>query len=398
VGVTDLQEHENSSHGQKRRFTDYYFKLLRHDSNAPISLTNTRQSLGGPATNTRQAALDADGIPVVRTTQPDDEIEDFKRLRTEQLVRLKASSSDSSESTSIAAPELENAPSAPLTDQVKSLQNARRFYLARSLSSFYRPDLAGGIRKPSTRLRPTLATFVERHGNTVGLDSTQTSSANLSVTESRATQIPTTQVKANNKEKTAKGRRVILNQPLSSWDTNSDELADELAALAMEIEPVDHQKPKSPAADQSATKATPDADIATPNSQDFVLETYVRVLREDLYSSDETPTMAVDSIGILVIDQEDEDLWQAYLEEDGESDWDDEDSNGKCLLAKHAIRDSDHPQLRTTPPTTIQRMRCPQTMSLIGVPTTIDETIQKAKSTMRTILNPMFIDTQLFWP
>jgi hypothetical protein len=339
VGVSDLQEDQSSSHGQKRRFTDYYFKLLRHDSN----VTESRQSLGGPATTARQPFLDADGIPVVRATQPGDEIEDFKRLKAEQLARLKASSPDSPESPSGPAPEYDNAPSASLPDQVKSLQNARRFHLTRSLSSFYRPDLSGGIRKPSTRLRPPLATFVERHGNKDALDSSQTALAPLAIKETRPTQTPATQIEPNKTENTVRARRVVLNQSLSSWDTNSDELADELAALAMEIEPVDYEPPKSPPAHQSVTKATPDADIAMTDSQDFVLETYVRVLRENFYSPNQSSTMVVDSIGILVIDQEDEDLWQAYLEEDGESEWDDEDSNGKCLLAKHAIRDSDPP-------------------------------------------------------
>lgn len=297
----------------------------------------TRQSLGVSSSSRHRQAVDADGIPVVRATRPGDEVEDFKKLKAEQLARLKAVSSDQSQSASTPVegrttgtpPASSTAPSGSESNQAKSLQHARRFHLTRSLSSFYKPNLSGGIRKPSTRIRPPLATFIERqkHLQSASLDKLNQNGKQL---------VEPNDLKPKAVESSSYGAGTTISDHPSTWDTNSDRLADQLAALAMELEPPQETTFKQPVALQSTTQATASLDEDVADETDFVLETYVRVPREGFLGLDQTSTMPMDSIGVLVIDEEDEDLWRAYMDEDGESEWDEEDSNGKPRLRPSA--------------------------------------------------------------
>ena len=62
----------------------------------------------------------------------------------------------------------------------------------------------------------------------------------------------------------------------------------------------------------------------------YVYETYLRVPRSELAPNyDENK----DSIGVLVIEEQDEELWQTFAEDDEDSGWDEEDgdSNGRSI-------------------------------------------------------------------
>jgi hypothetical protein len=113
----------------------------------------------------------------------------------------------------------------------------------------------------------------------------------------------------------------------STWDHESDQLADELASLAMELDPI--VKQESEPENIAATPPEPQDTVMSlhEGEEDFIYETYIRVPYDE-----ETPHslgLSDNNIGLLVIDEDDEDLWQKYVDSDEDTDWDEEDSNGK---------------------------------------------------------------------
>ena len=113
--------------------------------------------------------------------------------------------------------------------------------------------------------------------------------------------------------------------PPDTWDLESDQLADELAEFALSLEPATNH-----AAEEPVTKPLPSQDVEMSDQNDYVYDTYVRVTKEELAFD----PMMIDSdttIGVLVIDDEVQDLWQEYLNEndEDEDEWDEEDSNAE---------------------------------------------------------------------
>jgi len=86
--------------------------------------------------------------------------------------------------------------------------------------------------------------------------------------------------------------------------------------------PVSPPKPAKPAQKPAIEPAIPPDE---PRDEDYVYETYIRVP----FGHD--PPVSASNVGVLVINEEDEDLWQDYMESDEETDWDEEDSNGESL-------------------------------------------------------------------
>ena len=230
-----------------------------------------------------------------------------------------------------------------------NLQHARRFHLARNLSSFYRPNSSGGIRKPSNKIRPPVPTFVERRAALLtGPDHYGEPPVDRVLDAPRNKALAAEDVNGKSGEDLARpsasdAKATVFVKPVqpkkkwgtsindhpSTWDLESDQLADELSALAMEMDeesgpvPVERHTTVSP---QPQDYAKPDVDM----SDDFVYETYVRFPREDTVMVPGVAEPARSNYGLIVIDQEDEELWQQYMEEEEDSDWDEEDSNGKC--------------------------------------------------------------------
>lgn len=125
---------------------------------------------------------------------------------------------------------------------------------------------------------------------------------------------------------TARKGTSIRDHP-STWNHDSDQLADELAALAMELDPA--IKEKADAEERKSTHAPRDTAITPPDRDDnYVFETYIRV-RHDDQTPDPMDTTGPNNVGVLVIEEEDEDLWAKYVASDDDTDWDEEDSNGK---------------------------------------------------------------------
>lgn len=124
-------------------------------------------------------------------------------------------------------------------------------------------------------------------------------------------------------DKSKRTGRSVYDDPLT-WDLESDELADQLAAIAFEIDP-STGPPPPPAIDKVGNSADNTAGI-----QDFIFETYVRVHKDiDV----DTEMIDASNLGYLVIDEEDEALWEQYLKDDDEDDddsWDEEDQDSNA--------------------------------------------------------------------
>ena len=108
--------------------------------------------------------------------------------------------------------------------------------------------------------------------------------------------------------------------------TNSDNLADELAAFALSIETFDPSaKPSAIGRRPDITTETIEQDLMDTGDL-FVFETYVRVPTAHVTSKTK------ENCGTLVIDETKEGLWQTYLEDDDDSEWDEEDPDSNGIL------------------------------------------------------------------
>ena len=178
-----------------------------------------------------------------------------------------------------------------------------------------------------------------------------------------------------------------LQDPSRTWNRESDQLADELAALAMEMDP--DAQPDSPVREApSSSVAGPDIQPARPNpiEEEYIYETYIRISEENHSSNTMDPNVSVSNVGVLVIDEEDEDLWEGYMQSDDESDWDDEDSNGEhSIRSKTGIPKLTSTQPKTTLPMTIQMKNCLQTTSSAAIPTGTIRVISAMTTTTVTI-------------
>ena len=230
-----------------------------------------------------------------------------------------------------------------------NFQHARRFHLTRTLSSIHHPDLSGGIRKPSTKLRPPVPTFIERQSAALAGRELHSKSPIDRILNAAPTKAAPTGhaepplehglAKAMNSEvevtafvkpvQPTKKLGTSINDHPSTWDLESDQLADELSRLAMEMDADSRMESSNiprPVVSKQVTSVDSDVDMA----DEFVYETYVRVSRD----GPELIESPLTNVGVLVIDDEDEKLWQTYMEDEEEAEWDDEDSNGERKLTE----------------------------------------------------------------
>ncbi len=110
----------------------------------------------------------------------------------------------------------------------------------------------------------------------------------------------------------------------STWDYDSDQLAEELAAFALEISREEKQECQA-----NVTKEFQGVDIKdsyVDMDEDFIYDTYIRV---PVIAGSKGEASRND-VGLLVIDDKDQELWQTFVESDDDSEWDedDPDSNG----------------------------------------------------------------------
>ena len=110
----------------------------------------------------------------------------------------------------------------------------------------------------------------------------------------------------------------------SSWDYDSDQLAEELAAFALEISREEgHEYQPSTTKESQGVGVK---DILVDVDEDFIYDTYIRVPVAAGSKGEASPN----DVGLLIIDDKDQELWQKFAESDDDSEWDedDPDSNG----------------------------------------------------------------------
>lgn len=288
----------------------------------------------------------------MRTSAPGDEVKDFakyKAARNEEARRSEAPVLEEERTRDSSLLHKDSVtPSLP-----QQILSARRFHLTRNLSSLSETNPAGGLRRLKDSLRPPLATFIERRDAQAGIessvysrppvdsivevkDNTLTSDGTHALDDdaiSRKTQINTF---VRSPLPASKYGKSIRDDP-TTWDHNSDQLANELAALAFDIDPADATEPPMVVPEPAPTTIAanlphePDDDhIMMDGGDDFVFETYVRVKND--VDSNHLDSRLNTEVGILIIDDVNEDLWEKYIHSDDDDDeWDeeDEDSNGK---------------------------------------------------------------------
>jgi hypothetical protein len=339
-------EHVNGTE-KKRRVTDFYFQRLRNDTIVPISQRDTA------ASQAVWSKPPAPGVPPIRLTSLEGlkDTSSTSKVTAEAKVDITDGEKHKISGTPSALATSKSAPATPATSE--PARQARRFHLARHISSVLGPNTAGGIRKSKHFIRPPLATFIERHGAAFDheqnplyhgepvdrmLEVPSDGDSRDKIPEegkeptldtlNASTRSPTnTFVQA--RPKTIRNGTSIRDHP-STWDLESDQLADELAALAMEFDPELQDKVKAAPPTERPTPPPPDLQDVAKTTRDredpYIYETYVRMP----YDCDPgTTTNLQSNYGILVIDEEDEDLWQKYVDSEDETDWDDEDSNGE---------------------------------------------------------------------
>ena len=336
---------------QKRRFTDFYFQRIKADAKTP---TNPHAI---PRPQNVKGTSRSSEIPFVRTTVPGDEIKDYVRYQAAQKAlqdRLNSTSTtEALTTTKNNENSLQHTSTSDTSSSERSLQNTRRFHLTRDLVSQLSPNRSGGIRKQKLYLRPPVATFIEKNSprfqseketfhRSLPIDRIM-ASANVSCPKSFRdntsdsqpvldvhTEKVTTRPFMKPQISSTRRGQSIQDHP-STWDRDSDALADELAALAFEMDPT--SIPPSPAnvKTQSSDGPVHAVKIVDINQEDneYVYETYVRVKHSGPNTA-EIWSQKRNEIGVLVIDEDEEDLWEMYIHGNDDSDWDEEDpdSNG----------------------------------------------------------------------
>ncbi|KIX95765.1 uncharacterized protein Z520_08473 [Fonsecaea multimorphosa CBS 102226] len=337
-------EHGNGP-DKKRRVTDFYFQRLQNNMIVPLSqrATSPQAVWSEPP---------APGVPPIRLTSPTVVKREPGVSQTSLTAKADTAHEDKSKAPDNASEESgsRSAPTTPTTRQ--ALQQARRFHLTRHLSSVLSPSASGGIRKPKNFIRPPLATFIERHGPVFSheqnplyrdkpidkvLDIQQDNGGGT--TESGGVTEPTLEaLKASRRSltstfvqtgsKTIRNGTSIRDHP-STWDFESDQLADELAALAMELDPDVQESTEAVLPTVSPSKPQDVVMDSHDREDDYVYETYVRVEYDAQLHGPGDAAGLHSNYGILVIDEADVDLWQKYIDSDDDTDWDEEDSNAE---------------------------------------------------------------------
>lgn len=297
---------------KKQRVTDHVFVRVQQKTGLPVSQSNGNQ----------QTSQSIPGIPSIRSTQPGDEITDFHKYKAQQDRDLKSLNSIEADdsATSISISNDGNA-------------QIRQFHLTRDLSTTARPQYAS-IRKQKSSLRPHLATFVEKtQYKDMSLDQMLVKPPVDRLIQPRdgesLSDKPVKPEKASEKQKIATFQQ---NHEITDEDT----LADELAAMAVEMD--EQLEPDIRLAylkeqqleKEERTKARAQAEVDRMQIDDYVFETYVRMKKDDVM--DWSLTSQKQSFGYLIIDKDEEDLWQQYLndENDSDDDWDEEDEDSNA--------------------------------------------------------------------
>ena len=275
----------------------------------------------------------ASGIPIVRATSPGAEIrEEAERRAAETALRRRYLAGE--EASKPALPALTKfkqlAPNDPFKRHARPCAAARLFRLSswpRASLSYHLP----GAHKRRIARRNYLATFVEESAalksglkprEKVGNDDSDRAMGVERIERTVANE-PAEELSAVVPIHHPKAGQSMHDHP-STWDRDSDQLAEELAAFALELSKNEEE--------EKLRRKTPEIhnlninDTSVKLDEDFIYDTYIRVP----IGKEKSGEQAMADAGLLVIEDEDQELWQTFVESDDDSEWDEEDpdSNG----------------------------------------------------------------------
>lgn len=308
---------------KKQRTSGHYFVRLGHGHGASVPSVKS--------TPTVHPYRSPPGVPTIATTQPGDEVRDFQNYKAAQDSRN-------------GIPETHATANAAVSGSSQLPPNARRFHLTRDLSLVHRPQQAGGSRKPASSIRPHLPTFIEKPQDAMSYAEPPVDRI-ISLPDGVNHMLDVQRILSDDgsvkKEKTATFQQVkpsiartgqsIRDNP-ATWDLDSDRLADELMNLALEMDPDAMAAFKAETiVNHNAAPPTAQADaMLVDGPDDYVYETYVRVQEKGIHDLGDLTNS--NNLGYLVIDEDQEDLWDQYLrdEDDSDDDWDEEDADSNA--------------------------------------------------------------------
>lgn len=281
------------------------------------------------------------GIPVVRATSPGAEIRDeAERRAAQKALRHRFSPVNVPEPITPAMHDAHKASlDEPAVQHETPLKPLRRFHLSHGPRTSHSIYLTG-IQKRKTSRKRHVATFVERS------DSSRQGSELLGEIASQKSGLGGDEGMKNSlqcgghgessssaSKRTEKTGQSMYDHP-STWDLDSDNLANELAAFALEIS--QNEKGENARNNISDVNRVDIQDTTMSLDQDFIYDTYVRVPIGGRKGSDDK---SMNDVGLIVIDDEDQEFWQTFVESDEDSGWDeeDQDSNGLCYVAENEL-------------------------------------------------------------
>lgn len=275
----------------------------------------------------------ASGIPTVRATSPGAEIRDEAERRAAQ-ISLRNRYLPTKEAPKQASPALNefkgHAHEGSPSQYTRPIRLPRQF----RLSSWPRTSLSShspGVHKRRIARRNYLATFVEKPvapkwGSKL-LEDFDNDDSNRTMQAGRIEDPLANELAEGlsgpKPKQSLKAGQSMHDHP-STWDRDSDQLAEELAAFALELSQNEEQEQL-----RSNTPELHNVQIKDTNmkyDEDFIYDTYIRVPIDKEKSGEQ----AITDVGLLVIEDEDQELWQTFIESDDDSEWDEEDpdSNG----------------------------------------------------------------------
>jgi hypothetical protein len=313
---------EIDCHQTKRRFTDYCFQRVKVESDGPTLFEQL------PTTNIRAAGSRASsGKPVVRATSPGAEIRDEAERRSAQKAlrdRYVPAADAAKRNVSSLTDRQKATTEDGFTQSTRPIAPLRQFHLYHGHKHSHSNHLSG-IQKRKTTRRNYLATFVERSKpstqvselpGTVNEDSTRKNHGGGNAVEQSVNP---------SMSRTEKTGQSMHDHP-STWDYDSDQLAEELAAFALEISHNEKQDEQSSRSSETTHVGLKNANMIP--DEDFIYDMFIRVP----IGHGKSEEQALSDLGVLVIDDEYQELWQTFAESDSDSEWDEEDpdSNGLC--------------------------------------------------------------------
>ncbi|KAA6413702.1 MAG: hypothetical protein FRX48_02063 [Lasallia pustulata] len=380
---------------KKRRFTDFVFRRITE--NEGHNRGTSAQALVSQRTN-RQTQRTSSGyplpqVPTVRASLPGEE--DQVKQHTRSTARAVENVPDPS-SLVQQTPESDDTLPASSTPAVEP----RRFHLTKSASSLSlrHQTPSSAIQKHKKSRRDDLAVFVEKskdksrpktpRGNSAVSSQRQSRKTGDSMPPSAAVQLeegrprkrPNVSAAERKWRAEHSGDRTLtrapkevparigrtIHDPPNTWDYNSIELAEQLHQVALQesgctngtsvaagsvlSSPNAKIKPKAPPPRYDERQPQTHVDVAdateaehdVEDDKDYVYDTYVRQVAP---SSKVVPTSSMDHseeldsgkiAGILVINQEDQEVWESYgVDDESDKDWnsEEEDENAEDYYA-----------------------------------------------------------------